>query len=75
MNILLDWIDGTELTYEKKARMFLRLNAVIFGIMGLALWAVIRNIGFDSLGYAICFAGYPGFSIGYLGGFFFLGSR
>ena len=72
MNILWNWINGKEQSYEWKTRLFLTLNCIVFGILGFVLWMILRNFAFDSIECAICFVGYPGFCVGYLGGFVFL---
>lgn len=72
MNILWNWVNDKEHSYEWKSRLFLTLNCIIFAILGLVLWMIIRNFAFNTLEYAICFVGYPGFCVGYLGGFVFL---
>lgn len=72
MNRLWNGINKLNYAYEMKIRIFLALNSIIYGLLGLAAWILIRNAACFSAEYIICFVGYPGFFIGYLGGFIFL---
>lgn len=72
MNKLWEWINKTEFTREGKIRSFLFLNSMICSILGFFVWLVVSRFTLNTIDWAICFVGYAGFFIGYLGGFFFL---
>lgn len=75
MNMLWEWIDQRNLSEKAKTYVFLLLNIVIFGALGLVVWMIVSRFTLSTLDWAICFVGYPAFFIGYLGGFFFLCRR
>lgn len=72
MSKLWSWIDGYKLTAEKKTRLFLFINSLIYSIIGFFVWLVVSSFALNKWYWALCFAGYPGFFIGYVGGFLFL---
>ena len=44
-------------------------------LIGLLVWGVVRVFALDALPWALCFMGYPGFFIGFIGGIFFLWTK
>lgn len=75
MSKLWEWMDKKDLTKEGKIRGFLALNCMIFSILGFFVWLTVSRFALSTIEWAICFVGYPGFFIGYLGGFLFLSRR
>lgn len=72
MSKLWEWVDKKNLSEKAKTRVFLFLNIVLCGVLGFLVWMVISRFGLSTLDWAVCFIGYSGFFVGYLGGFFFL---
>lgn len=72
MSRLWEWVDKKNLSEKAKTGVFLFLNMVLYGVLGFLVWMVISRFTLSTLDWAVCFVGYPGFFIGYLGGFFFL---
>ena len=72
MSGLWKWIDVKEISKEEKIRVFLFLNCLIHGVLGLLVWLVVSRFMLNTLGWAFCFIGYPGFFIGFVGGFLYL---
>ncbi|MGN0160084.1 MAG: hypothetical protein ACI4AQ_01715 [Lachnospiraceae bacterium] len=72
MSRLWEWVDKKNLSEQAKTGVFLFLNMVLYGVLGFLVWMVISRFTLSTLDWAVCFVGYPGFFIGYLGGFFFL---
>ena len=58
-----------------KTSLFLVVNTVCWMLIGLLVWGVVRVFAFDALPWALCFMGYPGFFIGFIGGIFFLWNK
>ena len=75
MSRLWKWIDEKNISKEVKAKLFLFVNSIMFGVIGLVLWVIVSGFGLNSWDWALCFIGYPGFFIGYIGGFVFLGRK
>lgn len=42
-----------------KTKIMLLICSLVYALIGLALWALIRLAAFDSAQWAFCFAGYP----------------
>lgn len=74
MTRLWNLIDKKEFTDEGKIRVFFSLNCLIYCAIGFLLWLVINRFvpNINTRDWALCFAMYPGFFIGYIGGFIFL---
>ena len=56
----------------KRPYLVLILNTLFWMVCGLLVWGILQFFVFKSLMWAICFAGYPAFFIGFVGGVFFL---
>lgn len=56
----------------KRPYLFLILNTLFWMACGLLEWGIIHFFAFKSIMWAICFAGYPAFFIGFIGGVLFL---
>ncbi len=54
---------------------FLLLNTIIWSVVGLLFWLIVRNFGLKTIDWAICFVGCFGYMIGFLGGVFYLWRR
>ena len=67
-------IDNRDFSNEGKIRVFVTLNCLIYCAVGFFIWLVASRfvLHIKTLEWAICFATYPGFFIGYIGGFVFL---
>ena len=75
MGILWEWLDKKNMNEERKMHLFLFLNTIIFSIIGFLVWLAVSKFALNSLTWALCFIGYSGFFIGYLGGFIYLCSK
>ena len=71
MGILWEWLEKKKMDEESKMQFFLFLNTINFGIIGFLVWLVVSRFALHSLTWALCFIGYSGFFIGYIGGFIF----
>lgn len=65
-------IDKRNISNKAKRNIFLFINSVIFSIVGFMVWLVVSRFTLSTLDWAICFTGYSGFFIGFIGGFLFL---
>lgn len=72
MNTLWKVIGKQDLSKRGKMRWFLVLNCIKYSLLGFFVWLVVRNFAFDTIDWAFCFIGYPGFFFGFLGGYLFL---
>lgn len=72
MSKLWDWVNEKNFSSVIKVRMFLLINCIKYGIQGLIVWMLISRFALNSYDWALCFTGYPGFFIGYIGGLIFL---
>lgn len=72
MRKLLEKIESRGLPKEDTGKIFLLLNSAKFALFGFIVWLLVSRFALSSIEWAICFIGYPGFFIGYLGGFLFL---
>lgn len=72
MSRLWNWINSREFSDEGKVRVFLFLTCAVSGVIGYAVWLILKDINFNSFESALCFVGYPALIVGYLGGFIFL---
>lgn len=57
---------------KTNGNIFLFLNTIIFTCLGLMVWLVVRFFALETIDWAICFAGYSGCFIGFIGGVLFL---
>ncbi len=44
---------------SSKFRAFLLIEALIFGLIGFAVWGVVQFFALSSIDWMICFIGYP----------------
>lgn len=72
MSRLWKWVDRRKLSRENKTRLFLFLNSLIYSGEGFLAWLLISKFALGTWDWALCFVGYPGFFVGYIGGFIFL---
>lgn len=72
MSVLWKWIDGKDFTEEGKIRFFLIFNCILFSLLGLLAWLIVSRFVLNTLIWAICFTGYPGFFVGFIGGYLYL---
>lgn len=72
MSRLWKWIDVRKMSYKAKTRWFLFLNSLLYSAVGFFAWIIVSRFALDSWDWALCFVGYPGFFVGYIGGFLFL---
>ena len=74
MTRLWNLIDSKEFSYEGKIRIFFSLNCLLYCVLGLIVWLVVRKLvpNINTWDWALCFVIYPGFFIGYIGGFIYL---
>lgn len=72
MDKLWNWVDYKALSRDGKVRIFLCLNCLKYGFLGFVAWLLVSRIALGTVDWAICFVGYPGFFVGYLGGILYL---
>lgn len=68
-------IDAKELAQEWKVRLFLLFNCIRYAVLGLLVWLIVSRFALSTIEWAVCFVGYPGVFIGYVGGLIFLCSK
>lgn len=57
---------------EKRARAaFIGIHTLIWSVIGFLTWSVIQLFALRRLVWALCFIGYTGFFIGFIGGVLF----
>jgi len=59
MKYLWTYIDSKNWTEENKYKVVLLISTVVFALIGLAVWLIIRHWALSTLDWMICFAGYP----------------
>ena len=57
---------------EREMHFFLLLTTTASCILGFLAWYIIHFFALNTLSWAICFIGYPGFFVGFLGGILYL---
>lgn len=72
MKVLWNKIQSCKMSNRAKRRWFLFLNSIIFGLIGFAMWLVIRMFALSTIDWALCFTGYLAIFVGYIGGYIFL---
>ncbi|MDD6038999.1 MAG: hypothetical protein PUD20_09440 [bacterium] len=72
MRKLWEKIESKGFSKEDTRRLFLLLNSMKFSLCGFAVWLLVSRFALGTIEWAICFIGYSGFFIGYLGGFLYL---
>ena len=72
MNIIWKTVSATSYLDQTKQRLFLLLNTLLFSLIGLIVWLTVGRLFAPGWHWLICFIGYPGYFIGYIGGIFYL---
>lgn len=72
MSRLWKWVDNKNFSYDAKVKLFLAINCLKYCFLGFVLWMVVSHFVLSTYDWALCFIGYPGFFIGYIGGFIYL---
>lgn len=72
MKLIWTLINSKEMSLAKKNSLFLILNTLIFSLIGFITWFAIHFFTFNKISWAICFTGYPGFFVGFVGGIIYL---
>lgn len=72
MKFIWQYIHNKKWQEERKTRMFLFLTIAFSSIAGLAVWYTLHFFALNKISWAICFAGYPGFFVGLIGGILYL---
>lgn len=72
MNALWKLINKSKAKREIKNMVFLFLLFAFWGLLGFAVWQIVRLFALNSISWAICFVGYPAYFIGFLGGVLYL---
>lgn len=72
MSYLWNWCKRKTWRKEQRIGVFLAANTVLFGLLGAAVWGIVRVLALKEISWLFCFAGYAGFAPGYIGGIFFL---
>lgn len=72
MSRLWKWVDDKKISRDAKTGLFLLANCIVCSVIGFTIWLIVSRFAFNTWDWALCFAGYPGFLIGYVGGLIFL---
>ena len=72
MSGLWKWVDDKNISREAKTGIFLFFNSILWGVIGFVTWIFVSMFALSTWDWALCFVGYPGFFVGYIGGFIFL---
>ncbi len=72
MTVIWNYVNKRYANDNKKISYFLMANVLFWGVTGFLIWAVIQLFALKTIDYALCFAGYPAFFIGIVGGTLFL---
>ena len=75
MSRLWDWIDSKNISNDMKTSIFLLLNCLKYSILGFLAWLIVSRFALSTLDWALCFTGYPGILIGFIGGYIFLSRK
>lgn len=55
-----------------KERAFLICSVFFYAMIGLISWAIVGRLFFEQIEWFVCFVGYPGFFLGFVGGIMYL---
>lgn len=72
MSRLWKWVDDKNISRDAKTGLFLIFNIILWSVIGFVAWTFVSMFALNTLDWALCFVGYPGFFVGYIGGFIFL---
>lgn len=75
MGLLWKCIEKRNMKQRNSNLLFLFMNILMWSFFGLLVWLLFRCFGLDSVSYMICFAGYPGYFVGFIGGILFLWNK
>ena len=75
MKTLYIFINKSHASKSMKNASFLLLNMILFSAMGYATWFVLHFIALNTISWALCFTGYPGYMFGLFGGIIYLYRR
>lgn len=65
------WCEELYKALKENKYLFLTVNTICFGILGLCIWYVLHFFCLNRIDWLICFIGYPAVIPGYLGGLFY----
>ncbi|MBO5033155.1 MAG: hypothetical protein J6D08_14995 [Lachnospiraceae bacterium] len=65
-------VESENISENKKIGLFLCINIVLWAVVGYWVWAMLQFYICKGITGALCFSGYAGFFIGFVGGVFFL---
>lgn len=72
MNNLWNIISKKNKTKWKSEYIFILINTLVFTIIGFSLWFIIHFFILKNFIWCICFSGYAGYFLGFLGGILYL---
>lgn len=59
MKHLYNYLENTNFRATTKFRLFLLIEALLYGLGGFAVWGIIQLFALRSVEWMICFIGYP----------------
>lgn len=72
MELLWSVLEKSKASDSDRKHLFLFFNSICFGILGFIIWLIVSRFTMETVGWMICFIGYPGYFIGFIGGFIYL---
>lgn len=72
MIFIWNYLKKKNLYKSTKTHLFITLSMILYSSLGFICWLLIRHFFFNTKTWAICFIGYPGLVIGYIGGVLYL---
>ena len=72
MEMIWSYLDSKRISENSKQYIFLLTNVIAFCVLGLLIWSVVSRFALSTIDWMICFIGYPGFFLGFIGGAVYL---
>lgn len=75
MSILWKCVEEIGVSDKAKRGLFLLSNSLLCSVIGFFIWVIVSRFALSTLDWALCFTGYPGILIGFIGGYIFLSRK
>lgn len=72
MKLIWRYVNSLNIKFNNKIGIFLTATVFASSLAGLLIWYALHFFTFNTVTWAICFAGYPGFFVGLIGGVIYL---
>lgn len=72
MRFIRNYVHHKKLNTSGRTRLFVFLTTLSSSLLGLVFWFVLHFFVLNEISWAICFAGYPGVFVGFIGGIIYL---